>query len=77
MCDPTCIRTYHQVAINYAVLPKSITRGTCGAQSGHKNRLLAHQVGGATLIHDNSMAIAFNTLMALIMDAGSPHLTSA
>jgi hypothetical protein len=32
-----------------------------GAQSGHKHRQLARQVGGATLIHDDSMAIIFNT----------------
>ena len=34
-----------------------------GAQSNHKHRQLVHQVGGAMLIHANSMAIIFNTLI--------------
>jgi hypothetical protein len=32
-----------------------------GPQSSHKHRQLACQVGDATLIHDDSMAIIFNT----------------
>jgi hypothetical protein len=36
----------------------------CGAQSGHKHRQLTRQVGGATLIHVDSMAIIFNTPIA-------------
>jgi hypothetical protein len=34
-----------------------------GAQSSHKHRQLARQVGGAMLIPDDSMAIVFNTLI--------------
>jgi hypothetical protein len=60
-CDPTCSCMYHRVTVNDVVLLKSITWGTRGAQSGHKHRQLAHQVVGATLIHDVSMAIIFNT----------------
>jgi hypothetical protein len=42
LCDPTCIRTYHRVAINDAVLLKSITWEPRGAQSGHKQRHASH-----------------------------------
>jgi hypothetical protein len=56
-----CLCTYHRVAINDAVLLKASHGEPRGAQSGHKHRQLACQVGGVTLIPNDSMAIVFNT----------------
>jgi hypothetical protein len=43
--------------------PKASHGEPRGAQSGHKHRQLACQVGGAMLINDDSMAIVFNMLI--------------
>jgi hypothetical protein len=41
--------------------PKASYGEPCSAGSGHKHRQLARQVGDATMIHDDSMDIIFNT----------------
>jgi hypothetical protein len=58
---PSCYLTNHRVTIYDVVLLKSTTRVTPGVRSDTKHRNLARQVGGASSINADSMAVVFKS----------------